>query len=28
MVVMGWYIWATHPTLRHVSEDPPPALRV
>jgi MFS family permease len=24
IVVMGWYIWATHPTLRHIAEDPPP----
>lgn len=24
IVVMGWYIWATHPTLRHLGEEPPP----
>lgn len=30
IVAMGWYIWATHPTLRRISEDPPPpgAVRV
>lgn len=22
--VMGWYIWATHPTLRQLGEEPPP----
>ena len=27
IVVMCWYIWATHPTIRHISEEPPP-LRV
>ena len=24
IAVMGWYIWATHPTLRHLKQDPPP----
>ena len=24
IAVMGWYIWATHPALRHLKEDPPP----
>jgi MFS family permease len=30
IAVMGWYIWATHPTLRHLREEPPPpgAVRV
>jgi hypothetical protein len=30
MAVMGWYIWATHPTLRRLSDRPPPpdAVRV
>jgi hypothetical protein len=30
IAVMGWYIWATHPRLRRLSEDPPPpgAVRV
>jgi hypothetical protein len=30
IATMGWYIWATHPTLRHLKEDPPPpgAVRV
>lgn len=26
--VMGWYIWKTHPALRHLSDDPPHAVRV
>ncbi|HWC73140.1 MAG TPA: hypothetical protein VG454_04315 [Gemmatimonadales bacterium] len=28
IAVMGWYIWATHPILRHFGEQPPPAIRV
>ena len=24
IAVMGWYIWATHPRLRRLSEEPPP----
>jgi hypothetical protein len=24
IVVMGWYIWATHPTIRRLGEQPPP----
>jgi hypothetical protein len=28
IAVMGWYIWATHPTLRHIAEEPPPAVRI
>ena len=24
IVVMGWYIWSTHPTLRRLGEEPPP----
>ena len=30
IAVMGWYIWATHPALRHLTDRPPPpdAVRV
>jgi len=30
IAVMGWYIWATHPALRHLTDRPPPpdAIRV
>ena len=24
ILVMGWYIWATHPALRRLGEEPPP----
>lgn len=25
IAVMGWYIWSTHPRLRHLGDQPPPA---
>jgi hypothetical protein len=30
IAVMGWYIWSTHPTLRRITDQPPPpdAIRV
>jgi hypothetical protein len=28
IAVMGWYIWATHPALRHLSDEPPTTVRV
>lgn len=28
IAVMGWYIWATHPTMRRIADEPPDVVRV